>query len=149
MYYFSTPQQTKAPLDFTSAGKPIDEKNLLKILENQGYCYLANLNLLILRNIPYIQQIFNNAKFDETYFRYIVETQREAYFWQDIPLSHQPQKNQNLFRVLIDPTGGLPSLVQRKLETVGEADKRFGEDALRLMRGLRLANVINHTLTHK
>jgi hypothetical protein len=80
MYYFSTTKQTKADLDFTQEGKPIDEKNLIKILEREGYCYLANLNLLILHNKQYIQQVFGNAKFDETYFRYLVETQREGYF---------------------------------------------------------------------
>jgi tRNA nucleotidyltransferase (CCA-adding enzyme) len=51
--------------------------------------------------------------------------------------------------VLIDATGGLRALGERKLETVGEADKRFGEDALRVIRGLRIVNVLNHQLSTK
>jgi hypothetical protein len=82
MYYFSIKKQTKAALDFVKQGKWIDEKVLLKLLETEGYCYLANLNLLILREEQYIRQIFENAKFDEDYFRYLIETQKEAYFWE-------------------------------------------------------------------
>jgi hypothetical protein len=153
MYYFSITKQTKADLDFTKGGSQIDEKNLIKILEREGYCYLANLNLLILRNASYIQQVFGNAKFDETYFRYLVETQREGYFWESLDTRRKTQgkksvskSSPNKFRILIDPTGGLSSLVARKLETVGEADKRFGEDALRLVRALRIVNVCNYRL---
>lgn len=51
--------------------------------------------------------------------------------------------------MLIDPTGGLNSLVERKLETVGDADKRFGEDALRLVRALRIVNICNQKLLEK
>ena len=168
MYYFSTTKQTKAALDFTKEGKQIDEKNLIKILEKEGYCYLANLNLLILRNESYIQQVFGNATFDEIYFRYLIETQKEAYFRASVSVSPvrgracpaytagcpkggggcQP-KSINKFRILIDPTGGLHSLINRKLETVGEADKRFGEDALRLIRALRIVNVCNTALLRK
>ncbi|MDR0859998.1 MAG: hypothetical protein LBO09_03270 [Candidatus Peribacteria bacterium] len=82
MYYFSITKQTKADLDFTKEGNQIDEKNLIKILEKEGYCYITNLNLLILKNEQYIQQVFGDAKFDETYFRYLIETQKEAYFWK-------------------------------------------------------------------
>jgi hypothetical protein len=149
MYYFSITQQMKAILDFTQAEKQIDEKSLIRLLEKEGYCYIANLNLLILRKEQYIQQVFGGAKFDETYFRYLVETQREGYDYA-LTSSVHPKSSlstRGLFRVLIDSTGGLNGLVERRLETVGEADKRFGEDALRLMRALRIVNVMNHSLT--
>ena len=117
MYYFSITKQSKADLDFTKEGRSIDEKSLIKILEKEGYCYLANLNLLILRSEAYIQQVFGKAKFDETYFRYLVETQREGLFYSPLEESalsgkkkgrkggathHKSKKG--LFRVLIDPT---------------------------------------------
>jgi hypothetical protein len=85
MYYFAIKKQTKASLDFVKQGKQIDEKMLLQLLETKGYCYLANLNLLIVRKEQYIRQVFGNAKFDEDYFRYLVETQKEAYFWELLP----------------------------------------------------------------
>jgi hypothetical protein len=92
MYYFSTKKQTKATLDFVKQGKMIDEKMLLKLLETEGYCYLANLNLLILRDEKYIRQVFGNATFDEDYFRYLIETQKEAYFWE-LPSQKKEKKN--------------------------------------------------------
>ncbi len=39
---------------------------------------------------------------------------------------------------LVDPFGGKTDLQNKVLRTVGTADERFGEDALRLMRGVRL-----------
>ena len=40
---------------------------------------------------------------------------------------------------LIDPAGGREDLVARRLRTVGDPDRRFSEDALRLMRAVRFA----------
>ncbi|HET7026541.1 MAG TPA: HD domain-containing protein [Candidatus Limnocylindrales bacterium] len=40
---------------------------------------------------------------------------------------------------LIDPFGGLGDIVERRLRTVGEPAARFGEDALRMLRAVRLA----------
>ena len=79
MYYFSMEKQTKAPLDFVKDGRAIDARELVEILDDEGYCYVGNLNLLILREESFIHQIFNEARFDEDYFRYLVETQGEGY----------------------------------------------------------------------
>lgn len=43
---------------------------------------------------------------------------------------------------LIDPFGGQDDLQKGVIRCVGEADRRFGEDALRIMRGLRFAAVL-------
>ena len=148
MYYFSMTKQTRAELDFEKEGNQIDDKGLAKILSKEGYCYLANLNVLILRDEAFIQQVFGNAEFDEDYFRFLIETQKQAYFW---PIKEKKKSwvlpKVNRFRVLIDPAGGITSLVERKFETVGEPDKRFGEDALRLIRALRIVNVCNTKLS--
>lgn len=42
---------------------------------------------------------------------------------------------------IIDLTGGLADAEDHIIRAVGDADKRFGEDALRIMRGLRLSAV--------
>jgi putative nucleotidyltransferase with HDIG domain len=44
--------------------------------------------------------------------------------------------------VIVDPTGGLADLDARVLRAVGDADARFEEDALRLLRGARFAAVL-------
>jgi len=49
----------------------------------------------------------------------------------------------NLGGELRDPFGGQADLKHRLLRCVGEPDRRFGEDALRLLRGLRFASVLN------
>jgi tRNA nucleotidyltransferase (CCA-adding enzyme) len=45
----------------------------------------------------------------------------------------------SLARGLIDPTGGLEDLAARRLRAVGDAEARFDEDALRLLRAARFA----------
>ena len=41
--------------------------------------------------------------------------------------------------VLVDHYGGMEDLIAKRLKTVGDAHERFNEDALRMMRGVRLA----------
>lgn len=47
---------------------------------------------------------------------------------------------------LRDPFGGRADLERRCLRCVGEADRRFGEDALRILRGLRFGAVLGFTI---
>lgn len=52
----------------------------------------------------------------------------------------------NLEGELCDPFGGQADLKNRMLRAVGEPDRRFREDALRIMRGLRFASVLGFAL---
>ncbi len=45
-----------------------------------------------------------------------------------------------------DPMNGLADLKARRLRCVGEPDRRFGEDALRILRGLRFASVLGFSV---
>lgn len=47
---------------------------------------------------------------------------------------------------LFDPMNGSKDICRKLLRCVGEPDKRFGEDALRIMRGLRFASVLDFSL---
>ena len=143
MYYFSVEQKTKKELDFQkNEPKKISELELLKILNKEWYCYLSDINLLVITNHQFIWQIFPNSHFDEYAFRYLIETQNVCYvIWKK-----EKVKGKNFFRVLIDPMWWIESLVNRKLTTVWNADQRFWEDALRLIRGIRLINVCNYKL---
>ncbi len=47
---------------------------------------------------------------------------------------------------LLDPFGGQADLDRRRLQTVGRADDRFGEDALRMIRAVRLAAQLEFTV---
>ena len=141
MYYFSVEQKSKKELDYVKDDpKILSELDLLKVLKTQWYCYLSDINLLIITDHQFISQVFPTSHFDEYAFRYLVETQNVCYsIWEE-------KKSEKIFRVLIDSTWWLESLIHRKLTTVWEADQRFWEDALRLIRGLRLVNVCNYKL---
>ena len=143
MYYFSVEQKTKKELDYMKESpKILSELDLLKVLAIQWYCYLSDINLLILTDAQFISQVFPQSHFDEYAFRYLVETQNACYH-----ISEQSEKkSEKLFRVVIDSTGWIESMIHRKLTTVWNPDQRFWEDALRLIRGLRLVNVCNYQL---
>ena len=47
---------------------------------------------------------------------------------------------------LTDPFGGVADLRRRVIRCVGQADRRFAEDALRILRGLRFASVLDFTV---
>ena len=143
MYYFSVEQKTKKELDYVKDNpKILSEQDLLKVLKTQWYCYFSDINLLILTEPQFISQVFPQSHFDEYAFRYLVETQNACYH-----ISEQSEKkSEKLFRVVIDSTGWIESMIHRKLTTVWNPDQRFGEDALRLIRWLRLVNVCNYKL---
>lgn len=145
MYYFSVEQKTKKELDYVKENpKVLSESDLLKVLKNQWYCYFSDINLLILTDSQFISQVFPQSHFDEYAFRYLVETQNECYvIW-----NQTEKKSEKLFRVVIDSTWWIESMIHRKLTTVWNPDQRFWEDALRLIRGLRLVNVCNYQLLH-
>ena len=48
---------------------------------------------------------------------------------------------------LVDLYGGQQDLADKRIRCVGESAKRFSEDALRILRGLRFASVLDFTLT--
>ena len=143
MYYFSVEQKTKKELDFVRDNpKILWELDLLKVLKNQWYCYFSDINLLIVTDSQFISQVFPQSHFDEYAFRYLIETQNGCYYVWD----KEEKKPEKRFRVLIDSTWWLESLIHRKLTTVWEPDQRFWEDALRLIRWIRLVNVCNYKL---
>ena len=143
MYYFSVEQKTKKELDYMKENpKILSESDLLKVLKTQWYCYFSDINLLILTDPQFISQVFPQSHFEEYAFRYFVETQNECY----VTWEKEEKKSEKLFRVLIDSTWWIESIIHRKLTTVWNPDQRFGEDALRLIRGLRLVNVCNYQL---
>ncbi|MCP8968778.1 CCA tRNA nucleotidyltransferase [Ectobacillus ponti] len=47
---------------------------------------------------------------------------------------------------IVDPFCGRQALERRLIETVGQADERFQEDALRMMRGIRFVSTLDFTL---
>ena len=53
------------------------------------------------------------------------------------------------WNLILDPQNWLVDLVNKKLRAVGDPDKRFQEDALRIIRGARFINILNQKLKFK
>ena len=52
-------------------------------------------------------------------------------------------------RGLTDPYGGLSDISKRIIRAVGNPEKRFGEDALRILRAIRFSSVLNFDIEEK
>ncbi|MFZ2484343.1 MAG: HD domain-containing protein [Minisyncoccia bacterium] len=50
---------------------------------------------------------------------------------------------------LLDLFGGMEDIKKKNIRTVGKAEERFGEDALRMLRALRLASELNFAIEHE
>ena len=50
---------------------------------------------------------------------------------------------------LLDPFGGMDDIRKKLIRTVGKPGDRFGEDALRMFRALRLASELNFAIEHE
>ncbi len=48
---------------------------------------------------------------------------------------------------IVDPYGGCVAITEKRIETVGDAHERFSEDALRMLRAIRLAAELDFTIT--
>lgn len=58
-------------------------------------------------------------------------------------MAYSPEKG------LVDPFGGQRHLAEKKIVCVGDPDKRFGEDGLRILRALRFASVLGFEIGEK
>lgn len=52
-------------------------------------------------------------------------------------------------QVIVDPFGGQEDIQKKLIRAVGEPDERFKEDALRMLRALRLSAELNFTIEHE
>ncbi len=50
---------------------------------------------------------------------------------------------------LVDPYGGQDDIQKKLIKTVGKPDERFGEDALRILRALRLSSELGFAIEHE
>ena len=109
--------------------------------------FLENSGVLIVQNSSLIDQLLQNGQMDSDFFVLFVWIfSIFAYCYGEEGEKTDSDGRFDL-QIVIDPEYGIHSLINRKLETVGDPDIRFQEDALRLLRGLRFVNVINQKTT--
>ena len=124
-------------------GKPIEkEHQIIALLNRFGYVYLADKATFILQDELVIEQLFKDGKFQTKYFQTWIKSLNS----ETILGEREGKKDPKNLRFLIDPHHGIQDLEDKKLRAVGSAEKRFQEDALRLLRALRFVNVCNQRL---
>lgn len=135
MYYFSDTKDIKLKKKLAD----IDHDLVKKHLDAHGFDYLADLGLWIVQDQEWLEKLFKNGKFQKASYDELIES------YANIHDTNKPS-NQT-WKFLIDPFKGIHDMIDGKLRCVGEPDRRFGEDALRLIRALRFVNVINQKLS--
>lgn len=109
-------------------------------LEKNWFIFLENQNILIIQNHEMINQTFENSKLNNKYLQNL--TKNWFKFWKK-------NKNTNNIWIIIDPHNGINDIIEKKLKCVWLPDDRFGEDALRIIRAVRLVNIINQKIAKK
>lgn len=112
-------------------------------LEKNGIIYLTDTHTLIIQNPEYISTIVKDGSFDAAALLAYTDMIAVGY-----TIGQELKQPWLWLHIILDPYKGIQDAVTKKLRAVGKADKRFYEDALRIMRAVRIVNVLNHKLLH-
>lgn len=140
IYYTNYPYSSKLwllPVQTTEKNP-----NIINLLNRFGYVYLADKVTFIIQDHIILEQLFKEGNFQEHYFK----TWMKSLNPETIVGEREGKKDSKNLRFLIDPHQWIQDLENKKLRAVGSAEKRFQEDALRLLRALRFVNVCNQKL---
>lgn len=134
----------KLKLPLYNEYKQLNFEKIPQVLEKDWFIYLTDKKVLIIQKEALIAQLLPKGKLDSDFLYYLLDMQLIWYALWDLSLSEY--RDYDTLHIIIDPAFGLQSLIKRRLETVGNPDQRFREDALRLLRALRFVNVLNQKL---
>ena len=133
---------------------PVSADEFLKIAESCG----AEIDA-VYRNTGAVKLGFGDEKYEFTCFRsdeYVrgVHTPVKTFFTDDMTLDARRRDfkcNAVYYDIareeICDPLGGIADIENKRISTVADADKVFGEDGLRLMRLARFTAQLNFTPT--
>lgn len=119
------------------------EELLIKRLDDHGYLMIQDLNLLIVQDHKHIAKLFTDGILQAPHLEIMLKSTPLFTLQKNSTSKIQHSK----LSILIDPHKWIHDSIHRKLRTVGDPDKRFTEDALRIVRALRFVNVINEKLS--
>ena len=144
LYYTTTSLLPTYTQCFTSAQylSDVQPTHYAELLTTYGFLYFQQHQLLIVQDHTHIAKLFPEGSMDEKYLHHVLGR---------VPIVHNritSLKTNKVLRIMIDPHHGLPDIVGRKLEAVGNPDLRFTEDALRILRAIRFVNVLNEEIKH-
>ena len=140
IYYFSTEYK----FNISNNKKVEEKKDWLEIIKEDWINFIPGQNILIIQRHDYIKNLFKNWIFQSDFLDYLLDILKNKIIEQ--PRSKNIEINSNRIRIIIDPFKWIQDLINRKLQTCWDPDKRFQEDALRLIRAIRFVNVLNQKL---
>lgn len=126
-------------MDKKNINKYTDDEHFLKDLDAHECIYITNSHLLIVQEHKHIAKLFAEGKLQADYLVKLLKIATVFSIGKKSETSKQ-------LRILIDPHKGIHDSINRRLRTVGDPDRRFTEDALRIIRAIRFVNVINEKI---
>ncbi|MFA7717269.1 MAG: HD domain-containing protein [Candidatus Absconditabacterales bacterium] len=145
IYYYSTKIPKGGKVETWKCGKVVNDDELAFTLTKNGFVYITNENIFILQSHELINKLFADGIFQKDELPYLTNQLTEHTVVSTNKHKASSLKHQAL-RFIIDPSNGVQDLIKRKLRAVGDPDKRFTEDALRMIRAIRFVSVMNEKL---
>lgn len=143
IYYYSTKH---VPLKISKSATAIKgDEELVSKLNKYWFLYIANENLFILQSHEIIKKLFANWIFQKDELSFLTNQLTENHIIK-VETLKRGNVEKWMLRFLIDPSEWIQDIIKRKLRAVGDPDKRFTEDALRMIRALRFVSVMNEKL---
>ncbi len=140
IYYFSAEfPKSNLNKEFKEQKSIKDEFALQKSLKDNWVIFYSDLNLLVVQDENYISKIFPDWNFDQVFATYLVDILHEDFV-------NKNRSTESKIRIIIDPHKWIQDIINRKIKCVWEPQKRFTEDALRIIRALRFVSVLNQKL---
>ncbi len=125
----------------TESRKKINkESEFHRILDHEWYIFLRDKNCLIIKDNDTIAKLFNDAKLDKDKLK---ELTNKWYFLDN------DEKSGYWIQIIIDPAWWMQDLISKKIKAVWNPDDRFQEDALRIIRWVRIPNILNQKIEKK
>lgn len=160
IYYYSIKSEN-IPLPEKST-QIKDIERFLKIYEKESAIFLKDSHTLIIRTHKLINELFPKSRLSLNKIKKLLQKINSYHFNQEIWNSdnkdkskrkssiHNPLSEDNgLIQIILDPHDWIQDLTTKTINAVWEPDKRFSEDALRVIRALRIPNILNQKLDKK
>lgn len=132
-------------VDITTNATPMDIKNIFKdiCLPNEEYgsvkIMMKNIHFEITTYRKEYSYLNNRKPIEFKYISDLVEDLKRRDFTINTLCMDSSGR-------ILDLMGGLKDIDAKVIDTVGDSDERFEEDALRMLRAVRFATVLNFTL---
>lgn len=146
MYYTNTPYKAEytSLIDKKNIHNYSDDETFLKRLDDHGYLYIKDLALLIIQDHKHIAKLFPEGIYNDTHLKTMLKSATTFSLGKQFKAWNLKLKT---LSIVVDPHKWIHDSVNKKLKAVGDPDKRFNEDALRIIRAIRFVNVLNAKLS--